>query len=809
MGETMQKFFQSIRQNYGEEITFKMKEYLNINTKLAKQKNRSIFLLRCKHDEVMPTFLQINVKHIQVKDVHLKHDFENNALIKFQYKTIKILISDTLKTIKLLQKNIQKNDTYLKNNLPKDIYNKFIEIETQKTNRIFLKVKTKNKKKYDILTDNKQQFTLVDKPNKWIENLTNIDIPLDAQEILALGPKFATKVDNNKIPVHDIICNIEYSIQNLDTNTQDKIRSNICNILTNHKNKNKKQSVIQKNINKKILNTKKYIKENPQLKILKSDKTNKTVIMNALEYDNKIKALLKDETTYKELKNNPTNIYQTKNNNLIKRWEQNNIVPKDIARKLKIHNSLPPKIYGLPKLHKKDIPLRPIISCIQSPFCNLSNFLTDSLSNVIGKNKHYIKDSWHLKKLLKDIVIPENHILISLDVISLYTSIPTQLAKDIITKRWDEIKQHTILPLNEFLTAIEYILTSTYFEYENTFYQQTEGCAMGFSISAVIAQLIMEDLETSTIAKLNTDIPFFYRYVDDCILLAPKNKSDDILKEFNSYHPRLQFTIELEKNEKINFLDLTIHKKNNSLQTEWFTKETWSGRYLNFLSNHPLSQKKSVVIGLADRAISLSDPTFRPKSIKKAKQILYKNNYPKTLVHNIFKERIKQFYNSHNKSKKTTNKIHISLPYIHELSEKIRKSLKSLDLIVCHKSYNTLKSNFSQLKTKTPQNKKSHVIYQIPCSNNNCNKVYIGQTSQHLENRIKTHKYTQNCSTALNKHEKSTKHKFDYDKTKILATEKNDKKRCILEMIHIKKNPNSVNDKTEINHLSKIYHNIL
>lgn len=204
----------------------------------------------------------------------------------------------------------------------------------------------------------------------------------------------------------------------------------------------------------------------------------------------------------------------------------------------------------------------------------------------------YIKDSWLFKEKSKNIQLPKNHQLVSLDVVSLYTNIPTQLAKEIITKKWNQIKNYTDIPINEFLDAIELTLNSTYFLYNDSFYKQIEGCAMGSSISSVIAQLVMEDLEETVIQNLNIKLPFFYRYVDDCITAVPKDKQNYLLDSFNNYHKNLHFTIEIEQNNKINFLDLTLYNINETIKTEWHTKETWSARYLNYNSQHPISQKK-------------------------------------------------------------------------------------------------------------------------------------------------------------------------------------------------------------------------
>lgn len=116
--------------------------------------------------------------------------------------------------------------------------------------------------------------------------------------------------------------------------------------------------------------------------------------MDTTEYKNKILSLLKDKNTYSTIATDPTNKFQILNNKLIANLKNKNIIDKDLERDLKIHNSLPPKIYGLPKLHKRDTPLRPITACIQSPFYSLSKYVSGILSNIVGKSQYHIKDSW-------------------------------------------------------------------------------------------------------------------------------------------------------------------------------------------------------------------------------------------------------------------------------------------------------------------------------------------------------------------------------------------------------------------------------
>ena len=83
-------------------------------------------------------------------------------------------------------------------------------------------------------------------------------------------------------------------------------------------------------------------------------------------------------------------------------------------------------------------------------------------------------------------------------------------------------------------------------------------------------------------------MPFYFRYVDSTLLCVPLDKLQRILYTFNDYHPRIQFTYEIERNNRIIFLDLEIIKLDNGkIVSNWYRKSTYSRRILNFISSHP------------------------------------------------------------------------------------------------------------------------------------------------------------------------------------------------------------------------------
>lgn len=107
-------------------------------------------------------------------------------------------------------------------------------------------------------------------------------------------------------------------------------------------------------------------------------------------------------------------------------------------------------------------------------------------------------------------------------------------------------------------------------------------------------------------------------------------------------------------NGSINFLDMTINRTDDSIST--------------------------VATTLTDRAIAFTNPTDRPKSINKVKELLAENGYPQQFVSRIIEQRVHSFYNGKECQEKMPEQRFISAPYIPGLSERLKKSLNKFNL---------------------------------------------------------------------------------------------------------------------------------
>ena len=89
-------------------------------------------------------------------------------------------------------------------------------------------------------------------------------------------------------------------------------------------------------------------------------------------------------------------------------------------------------------------------------------------------------------------------------------------------------------------------------------------------------------------------------------------------------------------NNNINFLDLNIQVINNKIKTNWYINPVWSGRYINFFSNHCLKYKIGIIYYLTDRAMLLSDKEFHKNNLNCVRSTLLKNGYPLELLNEKF-----------------------------------------------------------------------------------------------------------------------------------------------------------------------------
>lgn len=379
--------------------------------------------------------------------------------------------------------------------------------------------------------------------------------------------------------------------------------------------------------------TKKYLRDHPEICVLSADKGNRTVIMMREDYNQKMSTLVNDTTTYEQVRFDPTSRYQNGNNSLVKRLKDLKLIDYRTAKTLTSNNAICPRIYGQPKAHKQNLPLRPVIPNITAPTCKLAKYIANILQRSIHSN-YNTTSSFEFCDEVNHITLPEGYVMISLDVTSLFTNVPRYLVTKNIIERWNEVD--TRINLDLFLEIVEYCMEASYFCFDGRYYKQIYGTAMGSPLSPIVADIVLDSVINAAMESLPFEITIFRKYVDDIFMAIPRNTEQQVVQAFNSIEPRLQFTVEIEQDRKLAFLDMTvIRNADQTLSTEWYSKPISSGRMLNFKSFHQPKHKINVANNFIHRVWYLTRNKPKEAIVNIIHRHLIMNNYPKQLVNRL------------------------------------------------------------------------------------------------------------------------------------------------------------------------------
>ena len=342
----------------------------------------------------------------------------------------------------------------------------------------------------------------------------------------------------------------------------------------------KRRKNVQPNLRPDELKALSDLKKNKDITVLPADKGKATVVLDTKEYEDKITNILNDSKTYEVLKKDPTASIKRSFIALISPWKKAGTISKELYKQIYTTSEQAPKFYGLPKIHKKEMPLRPIVSGNGSVTEPCAKHLARVLNAVKGKNPHAIKNSNDFVNKIKELEVPPPYKLVSFDVSALFTSIPVDLALSSIRSKLikdNSWRKETELSLEQVMSLLELCLSNTYFVFRSKFYKQKFGAPMGSPISPGVADLCMEVFEEEMLANCPEHMvpKIWIRYVDDTYTILHEYFIEDFTKYLNSINENIQFTREIEENHELPFLDVNTHKKDDgALKTTVYRKPT-------------------------------------------------------------------------------------------------------------------------------------------------------------------------------------------------------------------------------------------
>ena len=494
------------------------------------------------------------------------------------------------------------------------------------------------------------------------------------------------------------------------------------------------QNNIKYNLTKSELDALQMFKEDNDIIIKEADKGRATIIMNKEDYKELVGSILNDETYYTKLSTSPEKDLQLKYKKYLQKFKcQLTDKEYDYLLNFEVKTS---NFYGLPKVHKSkqinekckstnsgyveisehisDLKLRPIVAGPSCQTHRLSNLIDILLRPYTEHITSYLRDTTDFLNNLPD-NIPEHTILTSFNIEALYSNIPHELGLEAV-KYWIEKYPETLNSRfsKEFiLEGIKFILENNTFCFNDTFFRQVKGTAMGTKFAPVYATLAIGFLEEKLYTAMETvyDIEYqqylkkyWKRFLDDCFV--PWTKSEDELKTFhsvlNNLHKDINFTLEYGFIEQP-FLDVMVRNKAGKIETDIYYKETDSKQYLLFSSCHPRHTKINIPYNLARRLRTIiSEQNVLIERMRELKMFLRKQNYPESLVDKGIENAMNLDKNTLRTVKKKTEDPVI--PYVSTYNPKNPEMYKVIqfNLPILHEDpkMNSILSNFKMIKSK-------------------------------------------------------------------------------------------------------------
>ena len=252
------------------------------------------------------------------------------------------------------------------------------------------------------------------------------------------------------------------------------------------------------------------------------------------------------------------------------------------------------------KVHKTPMATRPIVSTCGSLLEGVSKWLDYHLKDITPLVPTALRDSYQLLEELKTLGrLPPHARLFTCDAVSMYTNINTK--HGVLTfKKW--IEQHSNelppdFPTALFLKLLELVMSENIFQFDDTFYRQEDGTAMGTSCAVQYAGNYYGYHERhELIPRFTRQLKFFKRFVDDMFGIWVGNTA-----EWNAFKAALPFgslrwtTSELSHSAV--FLDLTLEIVDGTVVTRTYEKSLNLFLYIPPQSAHSPGVLKSTIFG--------------------------------------------------------------------------------------------------------------------------------------------------------------------------------------------------------------------
>ena len=158
-----------------------------------------------------------------------------------------------------------------------------------------------------------------------------------------------------------------------------------------------------------------------------------------------------------------------------------------------------PKFYGLSKINKRDIFIRPIISSRGFTTYEVAKKLARLLRPLVGISPHHIENTIDFVQQIQWIQLHQGECITSYDISACFRFVPIDPSNTIIRRKLEldqEFHLRTSKTVEHIISLLVFCLKTTYFQFQGRFFEPLQGAAMGSPISPIVANLLMESFET-------------------------------------------------------------------------------------------------------------------------------------------------------------------------------------------------------------------------------------------------------------------------------------------------------------------------
>ncbi|CAJ0943929.1 unnamed protein product [Ranitomeya imitator] len=344
------------------------------------------------------------------------------------------------------------------------------------------------------------------------------------------------------------------------------------------------------------------LKNNRQLIIKPADKGGSIVVLDRDYYMQEIRTQLSDLGTYRLVSSNPTFDIARVIKGFIDHHLQEGSIDEKLGDYLFNQHPVLPVFYTLPKIHKHSTrpPGRPIVASTNSLLSPLAITLEKILSPLVPRIKSFLKDTSQFLESLQNVgPLPEDCLLVTMDVNSLYTSIGHQDGIKAVMSFLEEHTQFSSQQKSFCRDLLTLILTKKIFIFEDQFFLQERGTAMGSNMAPPYANIFMDQFEITFVYSHPSFISFasyWRRYIDDIFLIwtGDSETLEAFHDDLNSSLEGLTFSIS-SSTSSMNFLDTLFSVSSDRvLETDLYVKPTDRNSLLKFVSCHPKHIKVSL-----------------------------------------------------------------------------------------------------------------------------------------------------------------------------------------------------------------------